>query len=126
LYLLLLIHTSTYQKKVIGVDFDSVICVTGVDFAGFSGVLGLFMWYLWESSSVVVCSLLDWFLHKVCFLSLFGCPLSVFLIALFSIVNFNMYQFILIALICIIGFIVYIISYQSVLCCINFGLLAWQ
>ena len=31
---------------VTGVGFDSVICVTGVDCAGFSGVLGLFLWYL--------------------------------------------------------------------------------
>jgi hypothetical protein len=56
-----------------------------------------------------------------------------FLIALFSIVNFNMYRFILIALICVIGFfylyyqlsicfiLIALFSYQSVFCCINSG-----
>lgn len=48
-----------------------------LDCAGFSGVLGLFLWCLWESSPAVVCFQLDWFLHQVCFLSFFGCHLSV-------------------------------------------------
>jgi hypothetical protein len=56
-----------------------------------------------------------------------------FLNALYNIVNFNMYRFILIDLICIIGFfylyyqlsiyfiLIALFSYQSVVCCINFG-----